>query len=299
MKTLSKIVLIALFLSCLVPAVSAENYIGIILDGYQRDCVVQSRGEDYDCKECRQLYAGDKIIKKPDIKALKIKWAPYARGKQLDTRSLVVVFEPPKDKKGILQGIKEILGLVKTGHSVSVGATRGRSSELRVPQPGNNATIISGQNITFAWESGSGKYIVFKDSKGTEVFKKELKGESFIQLPAEEITMKPAEIYTWNISGARNNKQFKIRLLSDEIAQQVTADLKEIEKKGISSAEKEIRKAAYLQFMSDAYPQDIDLYWLSYSLLEGIKDESISKKDDKVLLDELKKNYVRHVRETM
>jgi hypothetical protein len=165
------------------------------------------------------------------------------------------------------------------------------------PQPGDNATLISGQNVTFAWESDGGKYIVFKDNKGAEIFRKDLKGQSSIQLYPEEMGMKTSEVYTWTISGSRSNKQFKVRLLSSEVARQVTADLKEIEKEAISDTKKMIRKAAYLQFMSDSYPQDIDLYWLSYSVLENITDECGLKEDDKVLLEELRKNYLRHVRE--
>lgn len=299
MKTLLLTGCITIFAFCMSSTASAESYIGIILDGYQKDCIVQSRGEDYDCKEDRQLYAGDKVTKKPAVKALKIKWAPYASGKESDATSLMVVFEPPKDKKSILQGVKEVLGLVKTGHTVSIGATRAGSDEPLAPQPGNNATVLSGQNITFAWESGSGKYIVFKDSKGMEIFKKDLRGQSFIQLRSEEIGMKPSEVYTWNISGAKSNKQFRIRLLADETAQQVIADLQQIEKEASGNLESTTRKAAYLQFMSDSYPQDIDLYWLSSGILERIKNERALKEDDKALIEELKKNYLRHVRETM
>jgi hypothetical protein len=286
------------FTLCVFSRASAENYIGIILEGFQKNCTVQSRGEDYDCRESRQLYAGDKVIKKPDIKALKIKWAPYASGKVLDKTSLLVIFEPPKDKKGIVQGVRDMLGLAKTGHTISVGATRG-GAEIVIPQPGNNATLISGQKSTFAWESEGGKYIVFKDSKGTEVFKKELGGEPVLQLSPEEIGMKPGEVYTWNIAGTRTHREFRVRVLPHDVAQQVTSDLREIEQQPISIVEKKFRKAVYLQFMSDAYPQDIDLYWLSYRLLEGIKDEGILKEDDKILLGDLKRNYLRHVRENI
>lgn len=299
MRTLWVTGCIVVFAFCLISTASAESYIGIILDGYQKDCTVQSKGEDYDCKESRQLYAGDKVIKKPDVKSLKIKWAPYASGKESDATSLIVVFEPPKDKKGILQGVKEVLGLVKTGHTVSVGATRNSSGEPLVPQPGNNATIISGQTITFAWESGSGKHIIFKDSKGVEIFKKDLKGGASIQLSSDEIGMKAGEAYTWFISGSRSNRQSNVLLLPQDASQQITDDLGQIDKETAGAVEKTIRKAVYLQFISDAYPQEIDLYWLSYRLVEGIQKEDALKKEDKALLEDLRKNYLRHTRERM
>jgi len=277
---------------------SAENYIGIILDGYQKGCLVHSREEIYDCNENRQLFVGDKIIKEQNVQALKIKWAPYASGKELDKTSLLVIFEPPKDKKGIVQGVKEFLGLVKTGHSVSIGATRGISDEVFF-QPGNNATLIKGQKITFAWGSEGGKYIIFKNSNGVEIFKKDLKGESFLQLSPEDIGMKPDEVYLWNISGIKNSRKFKIRLLAQDITQQVNEDLKKIDKETSGDVNKIIQKAGYLQFMSDAYPQDIDLYWFSYLILRLNQDEKSLNEEERVLLGDLKRNYLRHTSESM
>ena len=283
------------YIMCFPSIAAAENYIGIILDGYQNDCTVQSRGEEYECKENRQLFAGDKIVKKPDIKGLKIKWAPYSQGKQLDKMSLIVVFDPPQNKKGVVKGVKEILGLVKTGHGMSVAATRSAS----LLQPGDGATLLSGNKSTFAWKSDGGKQIIFKNSKGIEIFKKELRGEPSIELSPDEIGMKLGEVYTWHISGTRYYRQSKIRLLAQDIAQQVTADLGLIEKETTEDVERTINKAAYLQFMSDAYPQDIDLYWLSYLYLQEISNEKVAKEDDMLLLNDLKMRYLSHVMETM
>lgn len=296
MNTFLKMGFIVLFLLCLSPALFAENYIGIILDGHQEDCTIQSRGEDFSCNESRQLYPGDKVIKKPDTKALKIKWAPYASAKEIDKTTLMVLFEPPQRKEGILKGIKERLDLMRVRREIVVGATRIGEGELKILQPGPNATLLSGNRITFSWESGYGSHIVFKDNKGAEVFIKELKGEFFVQLSTEEIGMKLSEVYTWNVTGVRNNKPFKIRLLSTELAQQINADLTAIDKENISKTEKLIKQAVYLQSMSDAYPKDIDLYWLSYSFMEGLKDENLSE-ENKALKYELKMNYIRHIRE--
>ncbi len=197
------------FILCIFSIAWAENYIGIILDGYQKDCIVHSMGEDYDCNDSRRLFAGDKIIKKQNIKELNIKWAPYARGKELDKTSLLVTFEPPKDKKSIVLSVKEILGFVRTSHSVSIGATRDISHGV-VFQPGNNATLIPGQKTTFSWESGGGKHIIFKNSSGMEIFRKDLKGDAFIRLTPEEIGMKQREDYLWTIVVTSENRQYSI-----------------------------------------------------------------------------------------
>ena len=291
-----EILLCCLFLTvCFFSIASAENYVGIILDGYQNNCIVQSRGEDYDCMEYKKLYAGDKIINKQNVDELKIKWAPYASGKALDKTTIIAVFEPPKDKKNIVQSVKRILSFMKTGHVLSIGATRG-GVHMMVPQPGNNATMISGQKSNFICKNGGGKYIIFKNNKGIEIFKKDLKGENSVQISPDEIGMKSGEVYIWYIIGTGTNKQFNIQVLSQDLTEQVTNDLMEIEKQQISTFEKMIQKAVYLQFMSDAYPQDIDLYWLSYILLQEIKDKSILSQDDLALIEDLKRNYLRHVR---
>jgi hypothetical protein len=51
--------------------------------------------------------------------------------------------------------------------------------------------------------------------------------------------------------------------------------------------------------MSDAYPKELDLYWLSYQVLEEIKEKSTLNEDDKILVQELTKSYLKHLSETM
>ena len=213
--------------------------------------------------------------------------------------TLLVTFEPPENKMGLVQNAKEMIGFMKTKHRVAVGATRGTFYEIRLFHPGNHATVMPGQKITFVSEGSYGKYLVFKDSSGKEVFARDLKGVSSIQLTPEEIGLKPHEVYTWSISGARKVRPLTIRLLSGELSQLIGADLKEIDREELSDAGKIIKKATYLQFMSDAYPKELDLYWLSYQLLEEIKDRSTLKEDDRILIQELTKSYLKHLTETL
>jgi hypothetical protein len=295
MKALRTVGWLSVFLLSIVSGAFAEAYIGIILDGFQKDCTVKSRGEDFPCEERRQLYRGDKVKKLPNLQPLKIKWAPYAGGKELDGTTLLVTFEVPEDKKGILQNVKEMVGFVKTKHSVVVGATRGSGGEPRVLQPGHHATLLPGQKVIFALESGPGKYILFRDSLGKEVFKRDLRGNSWVPLTPEEIGMKPSEVYSWGTSGPKSSQPLTVRLLGNEMTQQVTADLKEIEGEKSGEAEKKIKKATYLQFMSDSYPKDIDLYWLSYQLLSEIQQKGAFDQEDQTVVQELKRNFLKHV----
>lgn len=289
-----KIGILTFMLTFITQASVAESYIGIILDGYQEDCKVKHKNVEYNCSEKRGLLEGDEIIKKPDIEKLEIKWAPYTSGKKLNETTLQVIFKPPdKNKKGILNMLMEFIGFVKTEHKVFKAATRGGAPtsailfEKTIPQPCDNATVISHQKIPFIWEGG-GERIVFKDSKGVTIFQKEIKGESSIQLTTEEIGMKPSETYTWSVEGAIMKKPFMIQLLRDKIAEQITSDLKEIDNEKITDSEKWIKKSAYLQFMSDIYPEEIDLYWLSHKFfMENIKDENKLNEEEKGLLERL------------
>ena len=131
MKVLRIMGWLSVFRLSIVSGVFAEACVGIILDGFQKDCTVKSRGEISPCEERRQLYRGDKIRKLPNLQSLKIKWAPYAGGKELDGSTLLVTFEVPEDKNGILQSVKEMVGFVKTKHSLVVGATRGGGGGLQ------------------------------------------------------------------------------------------------------------------------------------------------------------------------
>lgn len=298
MGTAMKIIIIVT-ISFMAQSAAAENYVGIILDGHQENCKIKSKGEEYDCAESKHLYAGDEVIKTPDIKALTIKWLPYANGKELNKTTLTVIFEPPKNKKGIVQNINKFLGFVKTEHYVSVAVTRGVLGEYGMPQPGNNSTIISGQKITFVCEGERGRYLVFMDSKGNEIYKRETKGEYIVQLTPEEIGMKNSEIYYWNLSGLKTNKPFKIRLLTEELAQQVISDLEKLANEKIGDPEKKIKQAAYLQFLSDTYPDEIDLYWLSHQILDELKENALLKDDDQIVRARLKKSYLRHLSNTM
>jgi len=271
---------------------SAEPYVGIILDGFQKDCTVQSGDERFSCEERRQLYTGDRIVKLPTHQTLKIKWAPYANGEAQNATTLLVIFKPPANKQGVLQSLGEMIGFVKTKHIISAGAARGGS---KVIQPCGNATVIRGQQITFMPESSGDKQIIFKDNGGNEIFRKGLQGAAMVQLTPEEIGLKPAEVYTWSFSGATDGRQYTMRLLRGDVASLIANDLKQIEKDDLNEPMKSIKKAAYLQFMSDAYPHDLDLYWLSNQIVCKIKEIIALSEDDKGIIEELTRNCRRHV----
>jgi hypothetical protein len=305
----------------------AFNHKGIILDGYQQDCTIQVQSvpnkekEEYECTLSRLLFPGYKVIKKPDAKALKIKWAPYTRGEIKDSTTLIVVFDPPKDKKDIFSSILEYMGFMKTSRSISSSATAcrektsdkmakgsvdGMPTELGFSELGDSATTIEAYNIfypndsstilpeqvmDFYWGSKEGEDIIFEDSTGAEIFKRNVKSIIHLGLTPEEIGLKSGGTYTWYVTGLRRFKKNRIQILDREFYQQVLSDLYEIdiEKKSTNSNAIALKKAAYLDLLSDSYPAKINLYWLSYQILKGISEETLSP-EDKSLRDALIKN---------
>ena len=97
---------------------------------------------------------------------------------------------------------------------------------------------------------------------------------------------------------AESSRPLTVRLLGKEMIQQVTADLKEIEGEESGEAEKTIRKSTYLQFMSDSYPKEIDLYWLSYQLLSETQRKGAFDQEDQLVAVELRRNFLKHVIDT-
>lgn len=275
---------------------SSGAYIGVIIDGYQKDCTIRSGTESFTCAESRQLLQGDTVVKLPDAGMVKIKWAPYASGKKLDKTTILAVFEPPEKKKEVLQGVREMLGFVKTKHSVTVGATRGDDSALRVPQPGDGATLLAGRKTQFVATRGRPGAIVFRDRNGAEVIRKEVTGPvPSISIDMGEIGFRAGEEYTWRFKGGREEKWKVVRLLGNDDAKMVQDALQEIAREPGSDAQKGIRTAAFLQLISDAYPGEIDLYWLSYQTLLDVRAKTGVTEEEKDLMQELTRNYISHV----
>jgi hypothetical protein len=283
--------------------VSAQNPIGLLMEGYESDCKVKRGKTEINCRYLMELFQSDEIIKLPDAKKVKVQWLypPYTKAEQLNKTTLRISYNPPSNK-GVLGASKEVLGLLKDAlpfikESAKVSkpvATRGLSSPYIdlwiIPQPGYSSTVLRGYAVTFYWGIESATSILFNDSKGNVVFQKGVKGKSSIELTPEEIGLRVNEVYTWEIEGVKLDGPYTIKLLGEEIARQTKHGLKEIESMGISNEEKSIYKALYLQTVSDLFPQEVDLYWLSYIMIKPLNND-ISKELKRRCLLHLNSDY--------
>ena len=59
----------------------------------------------------------------------------------------------------------------------------------------------------------------------------------------------------------------------------ISADLDKIKNEKTSKIEKMFKTAAYLQFVSDIYPKEADLYWKSFQILIDINESELNVKN--------------------
>lgn len=256
--------------------------------GGDKGCTV-ARVEDgilkkYGAKPGMKLYPGDELYKKDNIKSVKFDFLSYAGVKIKNKSRLIIVINPPENKESIVKDIGKFLGLLKMKFKEIRGGTRDPGKIGTGPL--KNATLIADREIYFG-SYLKGKTIVFKELHGKEVFRKTL-GDNPVLIPGKA-GLVWGKTYTWEIRrGETLHERLLIRVLSRENEAFVKKALQQIDSVTISADEKIVKKAAYLQFVSDLYPGQIDMYWLSFHILNSNmnklrEDEAIDMSD--VLLD--------------
>jgi hypothetical protein len=273
-----KIVGIIFIFSFVIPyMVKAEKAVAWIVAGYD-DCKV-TRFEKGEFKECdvipdMPLYPGDKVEKKDNIKSVQFSYLPYFEPKIKDDSTAIIINNAPGDKETIFAKIADWLGLVKTKYKELRATSRGELGQESVPL--ENATLMAGSKITFD-DYYIGKTLVFKGLEGKEVFRKTFTGNDLDLLPGNA-GLEPGKMYIREII-KEGFLQFRstIRVLGKKDEEIVNKALAKIDREKMCPEEKIIKKAAYLQYISDLYPAQVDLYWLSYQLLDkaDIKDERL------------------------
>lgn len=296
-RNISTIICLAVFL-CAGPA-RGDGPIGLIMDGHKEGCSVKrGDGATLKCRYNLELYAGDRIVKTPDASAVKIQWLapPYTRAVTVNRTTLLIVSDQPEAGKGLLSRLGDALSFVKkTPHRSAIMATRGGDlsdscRNIVAPLPGYGATLLPGQSTRFAWY-GKGKAILFKGGDGKVVYRASVEGKSEVPLTPEEIGLKPGITYTWEIEGVDSDEVYQVRLIGKALGDIVQRDLAEIDgSREIEANDKTVRKAVYLQMMSDLYPKEADLYWRSIQLLGGDSDG---------IAGSLRTRYAQHLQKTV
>ena len=227
------------------------------------------------------LYSGDKIS--GEVKSLQVKCGPYAEIKSNGNNSCIVSYAPPSGIWGAASSVSDkAASFWFNVESVASGASRGSDNELNLtPQPGFDVTLLSKQEVRFKWDEAEGNEFFIKDADGNIITERDINGFTYFDVALNSLGLKPKEIYTWGIKGSLS--EYSFRILDEQAEKELSSKLEEIDGENISRDEKVLRKAAYVQMISDMYPDIIDLYWLSMQLLSEI-DSAESQKEKSMLL---------------
>lgn len=250
--------------------------VGIMLDGQKGNCSVKKKnGAVMKCRSGMHLDIGDEVTRTPDAKSIKVLWfAPaLTRAVESGKTSFRVAATPPPNKTDIASVSQTTIPFLKK-------LPFGRPSEASCAQnpittPGHSATLLPQENTTFAWPV-SGKTFIIADPKKYQVVRVPLSGERSLKLTPERIGMQSAQKYSWYIEGVDTDEFFDIRLLGAEYVSLVRDGFALIDKTSRDPEERAVRKAAYVQLLSDLYPKEVDLYWLSAQLIENVTHDAVS-----------------------
>ncbi|UCH97690.1 MAG: hypothetical protein JSV88_12805 [Candidatus Aminicenantes bacterium] len=241
-----------------------------------------------------KLFPGDKIVQKSGVQKIDIKFSYPILVKKLDKETLLITSKPPENKKNILAKLLEFIGFKRYEHKKRPAVTKG-GTDIFPPLPGYKATVLPNDPILFSWGSckGNPKKIVFMDNRGKKVFEKEIMGKDRLALTPEDIGMQVSKIYYWKVQGLNTSEKYRLTLLDHEFSSQVLADLKKIDEEEIRETEKKLKKAFYLQFISNTYEKEVDLYWISYKILKEIKRTGLNEQEfeDRRILIEAYQNH--------
>ena len=225
------------------------------------------------------LYPGDAIT--GNVGYVQIKCAPYADF-HARNGAYVISYNPPSGIRGLAQNV---IGYASSFwnnvETIVSGASRGSDEDLNLkPQPGFDVTLLTNQTVCFAWD-GSAKNFVITDAAGDRVFEKAIGGAKKLNVVPSAANLKAGQKYSWSVNG---NDSFKFSVLDAQTEKDILDGLAEIDAENLSADERALKKAAYVQLVSDIYPDKVDLYWLSAQWLSEISPTDKKLKNDRFVL---------------
>ena len=140
---------------------------------------------------------------------------------------------------------------------------------------------MTSQTVRFAWD-GSANNFVIKDDTSAKIFETAVSGKNFIELIPNDANLKAGQKYIWGLD--ENAHAYKFTVLDMQIEKEILYGLAEIEKESLSTEKRALKKAAYVQLVSDLYPDKVDLYWLSTQWLSEISPTDEKLKEDRSVL---------------
>lgn len=274
------ILLTVFFCMAIAMSVSAEQFVGVILDGYEDSgCKIRNKGIELTCKESRNLFVGDILIHPNSGGQLKIKWAPYAGLRSSkDGPGQEVYFVPPKDKH-LVGKLLDFMGFVKSEYRVVLGSTRTAGSDIFKHQIPDGSVLLINQKTILYLPSNTKNIGIFK-SNGELVWSISIENDRRVSFVPGLIGMIPGGRYT--IRNVSSNKHItSVAIASVEYQGLVDKQFAEIDARINNRDNAKIEKAALLQMISSFY-EEVDFLYMSSVLLMSVNYDKLD--DDMKLL---------------
>ena len=174
---------------------------------------------------------------------------------------------------------------------IDITTHRGNIKDLDLrPQPCFKATLLMNESVRFDWPDKSKEKFIVKNAAGKIVFERSIDDNGNFEIVPASVGLKTGEEYSWSVDGGLNTYNFTI--LDEQTERELFDALAEIETDtNLSSDERIIKKAYYLQLLSDREAA-LDLYWLSVRWLNKISPENKQLADEKY---DLLYRYTKHI----
>jgi hypothetical protein len=248
--------------------------IGLLLDGYQKNCKVLRNGKEPVIAKGMELFEGDVIIKTPDVTKLNILYFPYAAGEKVSKTELRMVFNPPKNETDLFKKFQAIIDFEKQ-HVLSNASSRGNQfynsmkvqGDLFQYGPFPEATVFAKGEIRFYTGVGDSDLLVLYDADKKELSRTQLV-DGKVRLGEGGVRLNSGQIYYWKLGN--HCPYIRVKVLRSELEQKTITVLGQIAKDGGNEIEVKLNQAAFLGAISAVYPDQIDMDWLSYEMLRDV-----------------------------
>lgn len=167
---------------------------------------------------------------------------------------------------------------------IPIPTLRGNWRADLTPSPCTDSTLLMNETAYFAWGI-DGKNFVIKDAKGKTVFEQAVGDDKELKILPSKLNLKPGQQYSW---GLDNNMRYTFTILPEKLEQELLTYLAEFDAENISAEERTIKKAGYIQALSETYPEQFDLYWLSAKWIIEISPTDKPSPTDRKINDDKK-----------
>lgn len=233
------------------------------------------------------LYPDDRIT--GEIELVQIECAPYAE-LNLQGEAYIVSYNPPSGILGVTASIcsKASSFWVNT-EGVTAGISRGADNDLDlIPQPGYDVTLLKDCEVRFSWNAQDNAKFFIKDEQGKIVFEKTFNGVNYVDLVPANLKLSEGKSYVWGLDDSF--EEYKFKILDSQMEKDLLSKLAEIDGEKLTEPENVLKKAEYLQLISDMFSETVDLYWLSLQLLSGMNTYQGLEAEKNMLLNRCRKH---------